>query len=137
LKDKPDVSFELKTNTDLLDKPKDTLLNRLPEIRSEIKDPNTNGHILRADAVGIGGIKAEELLLSGITSARIPGHIFTLQANIATSGPMTPHLELEMDNGNFSNFAGTTIQKASLTEGEAISLWDIVSRTLRPRPNGF
>ncbi|WP_408601260.1 T6SS immunity protein Tli4 family protein [Paraburkholderia heleia] len=29
------------------------------------------------------------------------------------------------------------MKKASLTEGEAVSLWDAVSRTLRPRPNGF
>ena len=28
-------------------------------------------------------------------------------------------------------------QKASLTEGEAVALWDAVSRTLRPRPNAF
>jgi hypothetical protein len=137
LKDKPDVSFDLETNTDLLDKPKDTLLNRLPEIRADIKDSHTNGHILRADAVDLGGIKAEEVLLSGITPARIDGHIFMLQANIATSGPLTPHLELEMDNGNFSNFTGNKIEKASLTEAEAIALWDVVSRTLRPRPNGF
>ncbi|WP_162244409.1 T6SS immunity protein Tli4 family protein [Burkholderia sp. Leaf177] len=30
-----------------------------------------------------------------------------------------------------------TIKKASLAENEAIALWDAVSRTLRPRPNGF
>lgn len=137
LKDKADVSFTLKTDTDLRERPKDTLLNRLPEIRSEIKDPNTNGHIIRSGAVDVSSIKAEELLLSGTTAARIPGHNFTLQANTATSGALTPYLVLDMGNGDFSSFTGDEIQKASLTEGEAIALWDVVSRTLRPRPNGF
>jgi Tle cognate immunity protein 4 C-terminal domain/Tle cognate immunity protein 4 N-terminal domain len=137
LKDRTDVSFMLETNTDLRELPKDTLLNRLPEIRSEIKDSNTNGHIIRSGAVEVGGIKAEEALMSATTAARIPGHIFTLQANTATSGAMTPYLVLDMKNGSFNSFTGNVIPKASLTEGEAISLWDIVSRTLRPRPNGF
>ena len=26
---------------------------------------------------------------------------------------------------------------ASLTEGEVVALWDAISRSLRPRPNGF
>ncbi|MGS1032288.1 T6SS immunity protein Tli4 family protein [Burkholderia glumae] len=137
LKDKTDVSFTLKTDTDLRELPKDTLLNRLPEIRSEIKDPNTNGHIIRSGAVDVSSIKAEELLLSGTTAARIPGHNFTLQANTATSGALTPYLVLDMDNGNFNSFTADSLKKASLTESEAIALWDVVSRTLRPRPNAF
>jgi hypothetical protein len=137
LKDKTDVSFTLKTDTDLRELPKDTLLNRLPEIRSEIKDPNTNGHIIRSGAVDVSSIKAEELLLTGTTAARIPGHNFTLQANTATSGALTPYLVLDMDNGDFNSFTADSLAKASLTESEAIALWDIVSRTLRPRPNAF
>jgi hypothetical protein len=42
-----------------------------------------------------------------------------------------------MDNGTFNSFTVGSLEKASLTEGEAIALWDIVSRTLRPRPNAF
>jgi hypothetical protein len=132
-----DASFTLETNTDLRDLPKDTLLNRLPEIRSHIKDPNINGRLMRSGTVDVGGIKAEELLLSGTTPARISGHVFTLEANTATSGAMTPYLVLDMGNGGFNSFTGSVIKKASLTEGEAIALWDTVSRTLRPRPNGF
>ncbi len=137
LKDKTDVSFDLDTHTDLREKPQDTLLNRLPEIRSEIENPPTNGHILRSGTVEVGGIKGEEAMMSMTTTARIPGHGFTLQANTATSGALTPYLVLNMKNGAFNNFTGNTIEKASLTEAEAIALWDIVSRTLRPRPNGF
>jgi hypothetical protein len=133
LKDKPDVSFDLETHTDLREKPRDTLLNRLPEIRSEIE----NGHILRSGTVEVGGIKGEEAMMSLTTTARIPGHAFTLQANTATSGALTPYLVFNMDNGEHNNFTGNKIEKASLTEGEAVSLWDAVSRTLRPRPNGF
>lgn len=137
LKDKPDVSFTLRTDTDLRELPKDSLLNRLPEIRSEIKDPRISGHIIRSGAVDVGSIKAEELLLSGTTAARIPGHNFTLLANTVTSGALSPYLVLDMDNGTFNSFTVGSLEKASLTEGEAIALWDIVSRTLRPRPNAF
>ncbi|SAL33090.1 T6SS immunity protein Tli4 family protein [Caballeronia humi] len=137
MKDRTDAFFTLQTNTDLRELPRDTLLNRLPDIRSKIKDPNANGRIIRSGTVQVGGIKAEELLLSGTTTARIAGHVFTLEANTATSGSMTPYLVLDMGNGSINTFARNGIQKASLTDGEAIALWDTVSRTLRPRPNGF
>jgi phage protein U len=137
MKDRTDAFFTLQTNTDLRELPRDTLLNRLPDIRSKIKDPNANGRIIQSGTVQVGGIKAEELLLSGTTTARIAGHVFTLEANTATSGSMTPYLVLDMGNGSINTFARNGIQKASLTDGEAIALWDTVSRTLRPRPNGF
>ncbi|WP_414441875.1 T6SS immunity protein Tli4 family protein [Burkholderia sp. 22PA0106] len=137
LKSNTDVSFKLSTDTDLKELPKDTLLSRLPEIRALIRDPNTNGHIVRSGSVDINGIKAEELLLSGVTASRVPGHSFALQANAATSGAMSPYIGLDMSNGDCNNFTGNSIKQASLTEGEAVELWDRISRTLRPRPGAF
>ncbi|SDR50530.1 T6SS immunity protein Tli4 family protein [Paraburkholderia tuberum] len=135
LKNQPDVSFDLQSNTDLRDPQKDTLPNRLPQIKIDMKD--ANGRIIRAAPVSIGDIKADELLASATTEARIPGHLFTLEANTTISGALTPYLVLDMKNGGFNAFTADDLKKASLTEGEAIALWDAVSRTLRPRPNGF
>jgi hypothetical protein len=135
LKDRPDVSFDLTTNTDLRELEKNSLPNRLPQIKIDIKD--ANGRIIRTGPVTLSGVKADELLVSATTAARIPGHLFLLEANTTVSGAMTPYLILEMNNGGFNSFTADSIEKASLTENEAIALWDIVSRTLRPRPNAF
>jgi hypothetical protein len=135
LKDKPDVSFSLRTDTDIRELEKNSLPNRLPQIKIDVKE--SNGRIVRTGPVNLSGIKADELLLSGTTTARISGHIFLLEANTTVSDAMMPYLLLEMDNGDVNGFTGYDLKKASLTESEAIALWDIVSRTLRPRPNAF
>jgi hypothetical protein len=125
MKDKPDVNFELATDTDMRDQLKDTLPSRLPQIQLEMKE--ADGRIIRTGEVDVGGIKAQEVLISGNTVANTRGHRFLLEANTAIGGAMSPFLTLNLYD----------IKKGSLTEGEAISLWDTVSRTLRPRPNGF
>ncbi|WP_395062671.1 T6SS immunity protein Tli4 family protein [Paraburkholderia silvatlantica] len=135
LKDRPDVSFDLTTDTDSRELEKYSLPNRLPQIKADMTD--INGRIIRTGPVTHSGIKADELLVSATTAARVPGHLFRLEANITVSGAMTPYLVLEMNNGGFNSFTADSIEKASLTEGEAIALWDTVSRTLRPRPNAF
>ncbi|WP_233886236.1 T6SS immunity protein Tli4 family protein [Paraburkholderia flagellata] len=135
LKDRPDVSFDLTTDTDSRELEKNSLPNRLPQIKNDVKD--LDGRIIRTGPVTLSGIKADELLVSATTAARVPGHLFRLEANITVSGAMTPYLVLEMNNGGFNSFTADSIEKASLTEGEAIALWDTVSRTLRPRPNAF
>lgn len=61
----------------------------------------------------------------------------TLEGNSEIGSPATPLLTLDMDTGSESNVLGEKIDKTSLSEAEAVALWDAVSRTLRPRPNGF
>ncbi|WP_321899018.1 T6SS immunity protein Tli4 family protein [Paraburkholderia heleia] len=135
LKDRPDVSFDLTSDTDLRGLQKDALPNRLPQVQAVMKD--SNGRIIRTGPVSLHDLAANELLVSGTTTARIPGHMFSLEANTTVSGAMTPYLVLDMDNGDFNGFTGYDLKKASLTESEAIAVWDTVSRTLRPRPNAF
>ncbi|SAL33073.1 T6SS immunity protein Tli4 family protein [Caballeronia humi] len=125
MKDKSDVSFELATDTDVRDKREDTLPGRLRQIRSEIKE--ANGRIIRTGAAEVEGIDAQEVLISGTSVTKTVGHTFLLEANTATSGALNPFLTVSLYD----------IQIGALTEGEAIALWDTVSRTLRPRPNGF
>ncbi len=135
LKGRPDVFFDLTTDTDLRESQKNSLPNRLPQIRADLKD--ISGRIIRTGPVTLSGIQTDELLVSATTAARVPGHLFRIEANITVSGAKTPYLVFEMNNGGVNNFTGYGLKRASLTESEAIAVWDVISRTLRPRPNGF
>ncbi|KQR79908.1 hypothetical protein ASG35_30610, partial [Burkholderia sp. Leaf177] len=100
----------------------------------------TNGRLIRSGTIALeGGLKADEALMSGRTSATAPiqGNLLSLEANYA-GGQATPYLLLDMKNGYPSELIESyDIKGASLTEGEAIEIWDKVSRSLRVRPNAF
>ena len=138
LPDKPDVSFSLESFTNM--KSDDTLLQRVngSAMRSVFKA--TDGRLIRSGSIDLSeGLKAEEALMAVTTTANLPvqGHLFSLEANYS-GGALTPYLLLDMMNGYPNSLAQSDeIEKASLTEGEAIALWEAVSRTLRPRPNAF
>jgi len=69
----------------------------------------------------------------------VRGHYFVLEANSKIGSTATPMVSLDMDNGGrLPGIDGDRqLTQASLTEGEAVALWDAVSRSLRLRPNGF
>lgn len=99
-----------------------------------------DGHTIRKGSVNLPGIQqAEEWLSDGLTSAKVQGHYFVLEANSRIGSASTPLVSLNMENGGrLPEIDGDRkVTHASLTEGEAIALWDAVSRSLRPRPNGF
>jgi hypothetical protein len=77
--------------------------------------------------------------MSGRTPANdvVQGNLLSLEANYA-GGPVTPYLLLDMKNGYPSELIESyDIKRASLTEGEAVGIWDMVARSLRARPNAF
>ncbi len=135
LRDKQDVNFVLETTSFIHEKT--TLLQRGDSINDALKE--RNGHTVRKGVVDLPGMQAEEWLMAGTTYLYIPGHHFVLEANSKTGSALTPLLELDLDNGDIlpTDWQGDPPRKASLTENEAVALWDAVSRTLRPRPNGF
>jgi hypothetical protein len=132
-----DVSFDISTTPDL--PASTTLLQRAdsPEVRQELKD--ADGMLVRKGSVDLHGLKAEEWLVEGRRPGDGRGHSFSLTANEMTSGPATPYLSLDLTTGGQVMLQGKLVKldKASLTTGEAVALWDTVSRTLRPRPNGY
>ena len=136
--DKPDVWFSFESFTNL--SANDTLLQRVhgSEMRELFKA--TNGRLIRSSTITLeGGLKADEALMSGRTPAKavVQGNLLSLEANYA-GGATTPYLLLDMKNGYPSELIETyDIKGASLTEGEAIGVWDKVSRSLRARPNAF
>ncbi|WP_296651772.1 T6SS immunity protein Tli4 family protein, partial [Paraburkholderia sp.] len=134
---KPDVKFSLSTNTNLRESVSDSMPNRLPKVREYMR--MAGGRVMRSAPVQLGEMKADELLLEGPFVNSVKGHDFLLEANATTGGPETPFLTFKMRNGArsflFPEFE--QVQRASLTDNEAVAVWDVISRTVRPRPNGF
>jgi len=128
-----DVSFDLDTNSNIQETT--TLLQRGDDINAALKQ--NEGRTIRKGPVELPGMQAEEWLMAGVTELHIPGHHMTLEANSKIGSAKTPLVILDMDTGSNSILLLDRVEKASLTEAEAIALWDVVSRTLRPRPNGF
>lgn len=133
LRDKSDVSFDFHTDTNIQEST--SLLERGDSINQVLK--HNNGRTIRKGSVALPGMAAEEWLMAGTTTIGIPGHHLTLEANSKTGSPETPLVILDMDTATTNNVQQADISRASLTEGEAVALWDAVSKTLRPRQNGF
>ncbi|MGS0978242.1 T6SS immunity protein Tli4 family protein [Burkholderia glumae] len=135
LASKPDVFFKVAVDTAF--QGDTSLLQRFQPLNSQIKE--AGGTVIRKGTVVLEIGKAEELLIAGLTPARVPGHSFSLEVNSTSSSAQAPFLSLDMRNGglNLDPRDGKKIDKASLTEGEAIGLWDAVSRTLRLRPGAM
>src|SRR5450830_353071 len=132
---KPDIRFNI--TTDSSHGEADTLLQRGDQINEALK--LRKGGTVRKGSVDLPNLsQPEEWLMSGITNSKIAGHHFALEANSRNSSEKTPLMILEMDNGVFpSNIPEAERTKASLTEGEAVALWDAVSRTIRVRPGAM
>ncbi|WP_321896904.1 T6SS immunity protein Tli4 family protein [Paraburkholderia heleia] len=122
------------------------------ESDSSIREPNTllqcgdqinsglqlvDGRTIRKGAVALSGIGAEEWLLAGKTVFGVSGNTFTLEANSMTSSAQSPLLILDLETGSPNAFMRDRIKGPSVSENEAVALWDVISRTLRTRPNGF
>ena len=135
---KPDAWFNLESFTDLHSN--DTLLQRVHGREMNEVFKAADGALIRSGTIALaGGMKADEALMSGRTptNSAVQGNLLSLEANYS-GGRTTPYLLLDMKNGYPSELINSwDIKQASLTEGEAIGIWDKVSRSLRARPDGF
>ncbi|MGK8206227.1 T6SS immunity protein Tli4 family protein [Burkholderia cenocepacia] len=129
-----DVSIGFSSNSGIRET--NTLLQRGAEIEAELKSMK-GGRSIRKGSVELEGIHAEEWLIGGETAFGVLGNVFSLEANSTISNAQAPLLTLDMSTGFPNAFLQQPIETASLSENEAIAVWDVVSRTLRPRPNGF
>lgn len=126
----------LKVMTDPRIREETSLLKRGGQARDTVKA--AGGKVIRYGTIDLQSMKADEWLVSGRTVAGLFGYVFALEANTTTSTRLAPFLSLDMSVGDgIKDSNGNKIEKASFTEGEAVALWDAISRTLRPRPNGF
>lgn len=138
----PDVSFSFSSNSFPYERK--YLLDRegLDQLVSD-----SHGAVLRKGAITVPGVmQAQEWLLAGdmrqAGGAIIEGHYFKLEGNSKVGSPQTPFFDLEMENGGEieqkfdANGKGIPTQ-ASLTQAQALALWDAVTRTIRMRPGAI
>jgi len=130
-----DVNINIDTDSDI--RTTDTLLQRGAQIREGLS--RNKGRTVRNGTVELpDGLLVQEWLMAGITTADVPGFHFALEANSLVGSPQSPLIILVLDVGAPNRMIKAyDISSASLTEGESVALWDKVSHTLRPRPNGF
>ncbi|SAL17027.1 hypothetical protein AWB69_00900 [Caballeronia udeis] len=137
LQDHPDVTINVTADSGI--KETDSLLQRGQEIERML-NATPGGRTLRKGVVSLqGALPAEEWLISGTMPRGVLGNIFNLEGNSLTGSALTPLVTLNLHNGGTSPNTKLDAEQshASISENEAIALWDVVSRTLRPRPNGF
>ncbi|MBB3211437.1 hypothetical protein FHW67_000685 [Herbaspirillum sp. Sphag1AN] len=134
LKQYRDVFFEFDTNTNLTEK--DTLLQRGSQIKAALK--SRDGKTLRKGNLDSKDLPtAEEWLASARMHAGALGHFFMLEANSRNNNAKTPLLSFNMETGVFDIDQVDRPEHASLTEGEAIAVWDAISRSIRMRPEAM
>jgi Tle cognate immunity protein 4 C-terminal domain/Tle cognate immunity protein 4 N-terminal domain len=144
--DMPDVSLSIHNNSNIVSD--DTLLDRSKSVEANVRD--ANGHTLRkGERKSHGGLAFEEWLLAGNTDDHVKGHLFSLEVNSKIGSAQTPLLNIDFHNGqrigtpdkrppgSLPLDSPPPLAKSSLSEGEAVALWDAITDTLRPRPNGF
>ncbi|CAN5861877.1 T6SS immunity protein Tli4 family protein [soil metagenome] len=134
----PDVDFRLSIYSGL--NGDTTLLERGADLNQMVS--NNNGKVLHKGPVSIvGAEQVEEWLMAGDMEQGggkfMKGHYFKLEGNSKGGSPQRPNFELVMENGGTVDEGIPKPTKASLSEAEALALWDAVSKTLRLRPGAL
>jgi hypothetical protein len=128
LEDHPDLSIVLRTAAGLDPAPR--LLER--DSRNEIKQEfRSHFHTFRQGERIVNGMRGEELLERVHEMNGTRGHDFEWEAFSTPDDVLRPDLALEMSTGH--GRPGKPVQ-ASLSDAEAIALWDKMLSSLRLRP---
>jgi hypothetical protein len=147
LKDATDVFFRF--NTDSSYSRDDTLLVRSKSIEPSLAA--NQGRTVRRSKRTVGGVKDGEEFLYAILGdpnsdqKQIMTWKFVFEANKEIGSAATPLVRVDLNNGEVmpqpersdDALALPLSAGATLSEAEAISLWDTVIPTLRPRPGAF
>jgi hypothetical protein len=147
LKGATDVFFRF--NTDSSYTRDDSLLERGKNIEPLLAA--NQGRTLRRSKRTVGGVKDGEEFLYAVLGdpnsehKRIMTYKFVFEANNEVGGAATPLVRVDFDNGetmplperNDDAPSQPPSAGATLSEAAAISLWDSVIPTLRPRPGAF
>lgn len=138
LKDSQDVYFSFQSDTVVREN--DTLLERTAKVEREMRLSGTT--TVRKGKRDIQAQPVEEWLFRGPTPERVPGTMFELNADEIERDPARPFVNLTLFNGfripapprNMEESALVrNLTSASLSEAEAVALWDQVTPTLRKR----
>jgi hypothetical protein len=121
-----------------------SLLERSGQVEREMKPSGTQ--TIRKGQRDIGGLKFDEWLWKGPTPRQVPGTLFIAVANEKIASAQAPLVRAELFNGFSVTYPEDMseekkerigfykpLERASLSEAEAIAVWDKVSATIRPR----
>lgn len=137
--DKPDASFNWMSLSNTRDS-SDTLLPRIRATKFQTALKEAKGRVLRLESVDLpSGMKVDEALMEALSYAvpSVQGFQFTLEANYR-GGAQSPFIAMDLNTASPNSLIESDqIKESSLSEAEAVAIWDKVSRTLRPRPNAF
>lgn len=137
-----DVSLGFDADSGIVES--NTLLDREKDIKWG-QEENEGYTVRKGRRTSHGNIKFEEWLSGLRTDDQVMGHQFMLEANSLTGSAKNPFLIVELYNGSraprpqrpYDSPEPPAIEKASLSEAEAVALWDAITSTLRPRPGAF
>jgi hypothetical protein len=121
-----------------------TLLDRAKDIEWTLRE-SEGKTVRKGRRESTGKIVFEEWLTSLRTDNHVMGHHFLFEANSKVGSAKSPLLNIDLHNGlraprperPYDSPEPPVIEKASLSEAEAVSLWDAITNTLRPRPGAF
>lgn len=139
----PDVYFNVTAIKESI-KEKERLLQRSAKVEREMSRSGTQ--TLRKGEVEHGGMKFDEWLFKGPTPERVPGTMFMLVGNESRRGLEHPFIRMELLNGfrvpaperSMEESAQLKdLERATLSEAEAVAIWDQVAPTVRLRPGAL
>jgi hypothetical protein len=142
----PDLYFNFSELGDLHESK--SILQRTAQVEKEM---GLSGTVtLRKGKLDIHELSYEEWLMKGPTSDRVNGTMFSLHGNETGHGSDKPFVTLQLLSGfrviQPSELSDAErerrglykeLERATLSEAEALALWDKVIPTLRPRPGAF
>lgn len=137
-----DVYFNFVSHTDLREK--QSLLERSAKVEREMKASGTS--TVRKGTHSVHGQAWEEWLFKGPTPAHVDGTMFNALANEKTGSPQKPYMAFDLFNGFTIPHPPLSLEesaqwpkltRATLSEAQAVALWDVVLPTLRKRPGAF
>jgi hypothetical protein len=139
----PDVWFNVASIPETA-KEDTRLLERTAQVERDMMASGTQ--TIRKGAVKFGGAPFDEWLFKGRTPDRVPGTMFYLLGNESTPGLAHPFIRMQLFNGFRVPAPERTaeqsaqlqdLERASLSEAEAIGVWNKVAPTVRLRPGAF
>jgi hypothetical protein len=139
----PDVYFHFSVNKDD-GKEQQSLLQRMGQVEREMKASGTQ--TVRKGKRQIHALDYEEWLMKGPTAYDVPGTMFTFVGNETQRGATHPFIRLELFNGfripapeltSEESAQLKKLERATLSEAEAVAVWDKVTGTFRPRPGAL
>lgn len=142
----PDVWFGISSSDEI--KEDESLFQRASGVERAIRDGGSK--TLRKSKRTIHGQPYEEWLVGDVPgSDQVKGSRFMLNGNETRTVPEQPFIEFKLLNGKRIPTPELSMEekdrlglykalpKATLSEAEALAIWDKVSATLRPRPGAF